>query len=267
MPQDNIADPTKPSAGRMYDYFLGGNHNFEVDRQAADQVLQLMPFSAKYCRFQRWALQDIAIELAETRGYDVIIDFASGLPTNDHIHLKVPQGTTVIYSDIDPVVVEYAHEILQNTPNVYFFQGDARKPEELLKRPEVEKILAGRRKVAFVLWGVTTFLSDEEIQYAMHSLYEWAVPGTCLAFCAQGVDIDPQNPEAARVLKIYEQMGTPLRCRTIDQFIKLVEPWKFDGKGFISLLEWHGFDNSIMSKEDIESCGPMGGVFGTYLIK
>src|SRR5512143_2542931 len=103
MPQDNIVDASKPSAGRMYDYYLGGNHNFEVDRQAADQVLKIMPFVAKGARLQRWTLQDIAIELGEKRGYDVIIDFASGLPTMDHIHYKVPKGTTVIYSDSDPV--------------------------------------------------------------------------------------------------------------------------------------------------------------------
>ena len=44
MPQDNIVDASKPSAGRMYDYWLGGNHNFEVDRQAADQVSKTVPF-------------------------------------------------------------------------------------------------------------------------------------------------------------------------------------------------------------------------------
>ena len=61
------------------------------------------------------------------------------------------------------MVVEYTREILKDTSNVYFFQGDARQPEELLNRPEVQKILAGRRKVAFVLWGVTGFLTDEDI--------------------------------------------------------------------------------------------------------
>ena len=45
----------------------------------------------KFVRLQRWALQDIAVELSEKRGYDVIIDFASGLPTMDHIHYKVPK--------------------------------------------------------------------------------------------------------------------------------------------------------------------------------
>src|SRR5450759_1743667 len=163
MPQDNIVDASKPSAGRMYDYDLGGNHNFEVDRQAADQVLKLTPFVPKFVRLQRWALQDIAVELTEKRGYDVIIDFASGLPTQDHIHFKVKKGTTVINSDYDPVVVEYTREILKDTSDVYFFQSDAGRPEELLNRPEVQKILGDRKKVAFVIWGVAGFMADEDI--------------------------------------------------------------------------------------------------------
>ena len=156
MPQDNIVDTSKPSAGRMYDYYLGGNHNFEVDRQAADQALKLLPFIPKFMRLQRWALQDIAVELTEKRGFDAIIDFASGLPTNDHIHYKVPKGTTVIYSDYDPVVVEYTREILKGASDVYFFQGDARRPEELLNRPEVERILAAGGKLPLSI-GASAF--------------------------------------------------------------------------------------------------------------
>src|SRR3989304_4376578 len=103
MSQASIIDASRPNAGRIYDYLLGGSHNFEVDRQAAEQVLTLLPFSGKFARLQRWALQDLAVELTKRRGFDVIIDFASGLPTNDHIHLVTPPGTTVIYSDYDPV--------------------------------------------------------------------------------------------------------------------------------------------------------------------
>lgn len=268
MSQDNIADSSKPSAGRMYDYYLGGNHNFEVDRQAAEQVLKNLPFVAKFARLQRWALQDIAVELTERRGYDVIIDFASGLPTNDHIHHKVPKGTTVIYSDIDPVVVEYAHEILKDTPDVYFFQGDARKPEELLKRPEVEKILGGRRKVSFVYWGITALVSDEDISHAMQYTYDWSAPDCCMAFNAQGADMAPvKNEQEREAAKVYERAGAKSYMRSLSQFQELIKPWKSDEKGFISLFQWHGFEQSDFADENVESFGPMGGGYGAYLIK
>ncbi len=267
MSQDNIADPTKPSPGRMYDYYLGGNHNFEVDRQSAEQVLKIMPFAAKFARLQRWALQDIAVELSERRGYDVIIDFASGLPTNDHIHHKVPKGTTVIYSDVDPVVVEYAHDILKDTSNVYFFQADACHPEELLGRPEVEKILAGRRKVGFVYWGVSVFFSDEAISHAARYLYDWAVPGSCLAFNAQAAGMDVENAAVQQVYEIYKRMGQSAFHRPLEYYWELLKPWQPEAEGFIPLLEWHGFDQSELGKEDAAAFGPMGGGYGAYLTK
>jgi len=267
MPKDNIVDTSKPSAGRMYDYWLGGNHNFEVDRQAADQVTKLVPFTPKFLRLQRWALQDIAIELTEKKGYDVIIDFASGLPTADHIHYKVPKGTTVIYSDYDPVVAEYSREILKDTTNVYFFEADARQPEELLHRPEVEKILGGKRKVAFVFWGVPVFLKDEEIAPAMQYLYDWAAPGSSLAFNAQAADVNPDAPGVVESLKLYQQLGTPMHVRSLTRYKELIQPWKVDARGFIPLLEWHGFDQSELAKDDVGVFGPFGGGYGAYLTK
>jgi len=251
----------------MYDYYLGGNHNFEVDRQAADQILKLIPFTVKYVRMQRWALQDIAVELSEKRGYDVIIDFASGLPTNDHIHFKVPKGVTVIYSDVDPVVVEYARDILKGTSDVYFFQADARHPEELLGRPDVEKILAGRRKVGLVYWGISAFLSDEAISHAVRYLYDWAAPGSCLAFNAQGADMNPEDPAVAQSIQLYQKMGQNTFPRSLKEYQELLKPWQPDAQGFIPLLEWHGFEQSELGKEDIAAFGPMGGGYGAYLVK
>ncbi len=198
--KDNIVDTTKPSAD-IYDYILGGNHNFEVDRQTADYLINLMPFLTKIVRLQRWTLQDIAVELTQRRGYDVIIDFASGLPTSDHIHPNVPKGTTVIYSDFDPVVVEYARDILQNTPDVYYFEADAREPEELLNRPEVLKILGDRRKVGIAFWGVSAFLRDEEVSRSLRALYDW-------------VGTTPVNdPAVVELYEIYARNGYRLYRR------------------------------------------------------
>lgn len=267
MPEDNIVDASRPSAGRMYDYYLGGNHNFEVDRQTADQVLKIVPFMSKFCRLQRWALQDIAVELSEKRGYDVIIDFASGLPTMDHIHYKVKKGTTVIYSDYDPIVVEYTRDILKDTSDVYFFQSDARRPEELLERPEVVKILKGRRKVAFVYWGVSAFIEDKDITHMAQYLYDWSTPDSCMAFNAQGVSFNREDPAILKLEKIYKDLGQPAVTRTVEEFQKLVLPWKADKIGFVPLLEWHGFDQSELGKEDVAAFGPMGGGYGAYLVK
>ena len=265
--RDNIINTNKPSSGRMYDYYLGGNHNFEVDRMAGDQVLKVVPFLKKFAKLQRWALQDIAEEFTLRRGYDVVIDFASGLPTADHIHNRVPQGTTVIYSDYDPVVVEYAQEILKDTPNVHFFENDISKPDELLNRPEVEKILAGRRKVAICIWGVAGFLFDHEISDAAKYLYNWAAPGSCLAFNAQTADLDLTDPAIIDMFRIYQGFGQEGHPRRLSEFNDLLAPWRIEETGWVSLLQWHGFGQSDMANDDVKAFGPMGGGYGAYLVK
>ena len=267
MSTENIADASKPNAGRIYDYTLGGSHNFEVDRQAAETIFKILPFIPKHARLQRWALKDIAVELSERRGYDLIIDFASGLPTNDHIHSRVTKATTVIYSDFDPVVVEYAREILGDTPNVYIFQADARHPEDLLNRPEVQRILAGRRKAGFVYWGVSAFIDNDAIAHAMSYLYDWADAGSCLAFNAQGGSSIGTPEEQERIVKIYEQMGTKLYGRTLEELEKLLKPWRLDKDGFVSLLDWHGLNQPELTEEYTRHFGPLAGTYGAYLIK
>ncbi len=267
MARESIVDSSRPNPGRIYDYLLGGHHNFEVDRQAAEQILRLLPFVPKFSRLQRWCLQDLAVELTERRGYDTIIDFASGLPTNDHIHHVVPEGTTVIYSDYDPVVVEYAREILANTPNVYFFLADCRRPEELLNRAEVQEVLAGKRDVALISWGISTFLSDNELVHAARVLHDWSGPGSCWAFNAQAADINPEDPAAIQVAKIYESMGQPIYARSLEDYRRLVLPWRADEMGFVSLLQWHGMDKREMTEEDTRAWGQAGGGYGVYLVK
>jgi len=259
MGEDSIADATRPNAGRIYDYLLGGHHNFEVDRQAADQIVQLLPTLPKTMRLQRWALQDLATELTGQRGFNVIVDFASGLPTNDHMHSVVPEGTIVIYSDRDPVVVEYAHEILTGVPNVYFFQADASRPEELLNRPEVQEILGGRRDLALVHWGIPMFLDDDQITYAAAALHDWAGPNSVWVFNAQGADATPDPT----VLQMYARMGAAIHMRSLEHYQQLVQPWQADHNGWVSLLDWHGMESREISEQDRQAFAG----YGAYLSK
>ena len=265
--KDSIVDATTPSAGRIYDYLLGGHHNFEVDRQAAQGILAAWPFMSKAMRLQRWCLQDVANELTAVRGFDTIIDFASGLPTQDHLHLVVPEGTTVIYSDYDPVVVEYGKQILEDTPNVYFFEADVRRPLELLESADVKRIIGDKRNVGLVAWGVSIFLNDEELASAANQLYQWASDESVWAFNAQAIDADENNPTSRIMIELYARMGSTLKFRSEERFRELLQPWIPDSKGFISYLQWHGLDDSIMTTEELVIAGPAGAGAGAYLIK
>ncbi len=268
MPQESITDTSRPNAGRIYDFLLGGSHNFEVDRLAAEQLLKFFPFLPKSMRLQRWCLQDLAGELTQKRGFDVIIDFASGLPTNDHIHLAAPAGTTIIYSDWDPVVVEYAQEILKGVSNVYYFNADARHPEELLNRPEVQDILKNRRDVAFITWGVSAFLEDEDIVHMARTLYDWAGKKSVWAFNAMGgiKSEDNATPGIVKLMEYYKRMGSPVHYRQAEKYKEILQPWKLEND-FVAFIDWHSLDRTFMSDDDVRNAGPGGGGYGAYLIK
>jgi hypothetical protein len=83
-----IEDDTRPNAGRVYDYFLGGNHNFDVDREVAAKLLQVYPILPKKLKMP-------------DEGFTGFINFASGLPVQNHIHQIALSGTKVIYSEKD----------------------------------------------------------------------------------------------------------------------------------------------------------------------
>ena len=265
MAKNNRIDETKPNPGRIYDYVLGGGHNFEVDRIAAKKLLEVKPWAHKYARLQRWSLRNIAEELSRKRGFDVIIDFASGLPTNDHIHHRVPPETTVIYSDIDPVTVEYAQEILKDTSNAWAFEGDAGTPDRLLSNPEVQKRLNGRRKIAFVYWGVSCFLSDDAIRNAARTLYDWAAPGSCLAFQSQ--TLDRTHPAVIQTIETYRTMGVQGHARLPEEHLPLLEPWQIEGDEFVPLFKWHGFAEEDFINEENSVYGPGCGGHGAYFTK
>ncbi|NIN68602.1 MAG: SAM-dependent methyltransferase, partial [Anaerolineae bacterium] len=44
MPEKTMMDASVPNAGRIYDYLLGGHHNFEIDRRVGDQMREAAPF-------------------------------------------------------------------------------------------------------------------------------------------------------------------------------------------------------------------------------
>ncbi len=265
MPEKTMIDASVPNAGRIYDYLLGGHHNFEIDRRVGDQIKELVPFLPKAMRLSRWCLQDVARTLTEERGFDTIIDFASGLPTMDHIHTAVAPGTTVIYSDHDPVAVEYGREILGDTPNAYYFEADCRRPEELLARSEVKEILGDNRHVAFVYWGVSMYMSDDDIAHVARILYDWSDENSCWAL-QMGV-WDVESPSAANVIEMYRRMGEELHFRPLETLKKLIKPWHPDELGYRSMEEWHGIEVAMTEEELGDFAAGVGGGYGVYLVK
>lgn len=252
----NIADASKPNAGRIYDFLLGGNHNFEIDRQAAQQVIQILPQLPQFVRLVRWFLGEATRRLCD-EGFKKFLDFASGLPTVDHIHQVAPKGTKVIYSDIDPVTVAYAHDIIGDNPNIRYVQCDASKPEELLDSDVIEELFGKDRKIAIGFNGIAWFLPDEKLEYSLKILYDWVDKGSKIFI--SDIDMAEISDGARKMGGLYKQLGQPMFWRSKKKLSELIKKWNVTGPGYQVLEEWVDIDmvafDAVTSAFGAKGCG------------
>ncbi len=255
----SVADASQPNAGRIYDYLLGGNHNFEIDRTAAQGLLHAVPSMPQWVRLIRWFLNEAVHRLVK-EGFTHFVDFASGLPTVDHIHHVVPRSSVVIYSDIDSVTVSYAQDVIKDYPNVAFVACDAAQPARLLELDVVKKLLGGQRKVAIGFNGICWFLRDEEIAEAMNVLYDWAGTGSKLFLCETNVDV---VTEVSRQLDVfYTQVKQPIFRRSRQRLVELLGRWKLCEPGLKPLEEWLPIERKKIQETAVKEGGTiLGGFF------
>jgi hypothetical protein len=219
-----VPDATEiPNASRIYDYTLGGTHNFPADRTAAEYMFSLVPSTPKWVRMLRAFLGQAARQLW-AEGYTHFVDFASGLPLEDHVHHVLP-GAKVVYSDADPYTLE------------------------------VEAFLGGERRVVFGLSGVTSFLPPEEIARIHRELYEWAAPGSRLYVTYETKQPGLSTPRMEQFLDMFRQMEAPFYLFTPEQPAELSAPWRLPPGGLPTLREFLGLPEDHFTDEDREGVG------------
>jgi len=238
-----------PNAGRVYDYTLGGNHNYEADRQAAEYMFSLVPSTKKWVRILRQFIREGAYQL-EQQGFNKFLDLGSGLPTADHIHSLVP-NSKVVYVDMDPVTVTYGMELLDGNPNARYVQEDARNVEAILSSPTIAEMFGDDRKIAFVLNAVTSFFTMEENKKLMQELYDWAAPGSKICVTFESKNPEMTTPKMDQFLGMFDQMGAHFEFITLEQAKEIMGSWVVDERGYQPIAKWLGVED-MFTEEDHE---------------
>ncbi|WP_245740145.1 SAM-dependent methyltransferase [Nonomuraea maritima] len=180
-------DQQRPHPARMYDYMLGGKDNYAVDRQAIDQLAELIPEAVPLARANRAFLQR-AVRYVVRAGVRQFLDLGSGLPTQGSTH-EVAPGARVVYVDHDPVVAEHADYLLRPGPSGSGRGGAARVVLADLLDPDGVLAQAGEfvdlsEPVGVLLVSILHFLPDSaDPQRAVAVLRERMAPGSFLVIC------------------------------------------------------------------------------------
>jgi hypothetical protein len=152
-----------PSLARIYDYLLGGYHNFSSDRAVADDLIGKDPEFPLAVRANRAFLRRCVQFLCQ-QGIDQFLDLGSGIPTVGNVHEVAQQfkpAAHVVYVEIDPVAVRYSLSILRDQPTVTTVEADVFQPETVLSHPEVRRLIDFDRPLAILMLSVLHFLPDD----------------------------------------------------------------------------------------------------------
>ncbi|HEY0603369.1 MAG TPA: SAM-dependent methyltransferase [Herpetosiphonaceae bacterium] len=216
----------KPNSARIYDYFLGGHHNFAADRAAAERLRTIYPDIGRAAQANRAFLRRSVRFMAE-QGVEQFLDLGSGIPTAGNVH-EVAQAANpaarVIYVDVESVAVLHSTSILRGNHRAAIVQEDACRPEKILRHPEVQSLLDFRKPVAVLLLALLHFVPDDQAAHEMLARYREAlVPGSYLAITHVSLEEAPAEVNS-QIEKIYSGTTTPFKSRTRAE----VEPL-FDG--------------------------------------
>ncbi len=232
-------DQETPNVARVYDAYLGGSHNFAVDREMARRAVELWPDLPRIMRANRAFLRRSVQYLAE-RGYRRFLDLGSGIPTFGAVHevaREVRPGARVVYVDIDPVAVAHSRMILAGDPLSAVLTGDLRDPGELLRRPEVAELLAGGEPVALMLVAVLHFVTEAEDPAAIvRRLREALPPGSALVL--SHASLEGPADQAGPHQDLYARARSPLTMRSRAAITALFDGFELVDPGVVFFTEW-----------------------------
>jgi SAM-dependent methyltransferase len=232
-------DSNVPSAARVYDYLLGGGHNFAVDRAVGERVLRAQPNGRQIAASNRAFLRR-AVMYMVAQGITQFLDLGSGIPTVGNVH-EVAQRTNpacrVVYVDYDEVAVAHSKLLLTGNDNAAVVSADLRRPKTVLSAPGTKRLLDFNQPLGLLMVAVFHFVPDESNPAQIVASYrDVLAPGSLLALSHLTADQMPD--EMAQVVEAMKHSRDPMYFRSYDEVAVLFEGFDLVEPGLVSAPQW-----------------------------
>lgn len=244
-------DITRPSVARVYDYALGGSHNFAADREFAEQVFAAMPDAPRTARENRVFLRR-AVQYLCAAGIDQFLDLGSGIPTVGAVHEVAHAAdptARIVYVDHEPVAVAHTRRLLADDDRITVLSADLRDPAAVLAAPEVREHLDLRRPVAVLLVSVLHFVDDEDDPAGIVAAYTGALAGGSHVALSHGTTDDRADADGA--VAVYNGTRSPgaMRARSHAEVRALLGGLTLVEPGLVRLPLWRPEDRADLRPE------------------
>ncbi|MHA6800565.1 SAM-dependent methyltransferase [Bounagaea algeriensis] len=239
IPSDEI-DTSVPHSARVWNYWLGGKDNYEVDRELGDVIHRDYPSISAMARGGRDFLVH-AVERLTDLGVRQFLDIGTGLPTANNTHEvahRSAPGCRVVYVDNDPLVLAHARALLRSAPDeeTRYVHADLHDAQQVLDR--AGETLDLNQPIAVLLMGILGHIEDtEEAKKVVDALLAPLPAGSYLALY-DGSSLDEGVVEAER--RYNESAPVPYHLRTPEQLDLLFEGLEYVPPGLVRCAEWCG---------------------------
>ncbi len=237
-PQPPI-DTAVPHSARIWNYWLGGKDNYEVDRIAGDRFRAVFPGIVDGARGARYFLARAVRHLAGEAGIRQFLDIGTGLPNADNTHeiaQRVAPDSRIVYVDNDPLVLAHARALLTSAPEgvADYVDADLFEPETIVRA--AAGTLDFDRPVALMLMGILGHVEDfERAKSIVRSLLDALPPGSYLV----QYDSTDTSEEYVAAIRGYNEGGSvPYILRSPEQIREFFDGLDLLEPGVVSCSRW-----------------------------
>jgi S-adenosyl methyltransferase len=229
----------RPRIARLYDYLLGGPHNFAADREFARRLLRAEP-NVRYIVAENRAFLGRAVKYLLSAGIDQFIDLGSGIPAQDNVHeiaYQVDPEARVVYVDNDPIVVAHGRHVLRDNAAAAVIEADLTDPSFVTGHPDVTRLIDFSRPVGLLMVAVLHFVPDsDDPAGAVGRFASSMAPGSHMVISHTTHDAVPGV--AAEFCELYKSTSAPMYTRTKAEILRLISDFELVEPGLVYLPSW-----------------------------
>jgi SAM-dependent methyltransferase len=255
-------DTERANVARVYDYLVGGTHNFLADQDAGRAIIALEPNARAIFQANR-AFLGRAVRYFAAAGVRQFLDIGSGIPTEANVHevaQRAAPGSRVVYAEIDPVAIAHSRAILAGNPGAAVIEGDLRDPETILARAAGTGLIDFTQPVGLLLLAVVHFIHDDEDPWRIVSVLTDALaPGSYVAL-THGTE-EGRLDVAHAAEKVYKRaIAADLRMRPRADILRLFDGLELIEPGLVTSPEWHPDSPADLPEDPRKFWGGLAGV-------
>lgn len=239
-------DTTRPSAARLYHYYLTGQALVDVDKIFGERMFAMFPEVGTWARHNREFLRR-SVSFMASRGIRQFLDIGAGLPTSGNTHeiarARDPRAR-VVYVDNNTEAVMRGLELLHGTgatDTTAVIDADLRCPDDIFDHSETRRLIDLDQPLGLLIVSVWPFVHDSDRPYQLMAQLRDRLPRGSYVAMTHASSEDASD-EVARVLaaatELYKQTSDPATLRRRDDFAAFYDGLELLAPGIVHAPDW-----------------------------